>query len=158
MVPVAYMQGGGFFISVPLAVGDVVTLQFAERSLDQWLQTARKGSQRAVIPGDLGLHPLEGALALPTGPAPRGDLLQGVHATDLVIGLSGATPAGQIHITPTGDVLIGGSLATQAMVLGNALTAWLAALTVPTAMGPSGVPINAAGLPAVLSVKHKLNG
>jgi hypothetical protein len=158
MVPVGYMQGGGFFLSVPLAVGDVVLLVFAERSLDQWLQTAIKGSQRAIAPGDLGTHTLEGAVALPTGPAPRPELLQGVHATNLVIGLSGSTTAGQIHITPTGDVLIGGALATQAMVLGNALTAWLAALTVPTAMGPSGVPINAGGLPAVLSVKHKLNG
>ncbi len=105
MVPVGYMQGGGFFISVPLAPGDFVLLVFAERSLDQWLQTARKGSQRAIAPGDVGTHTLEGAVALPCGPAPRSALLQGVHATDLVIGhVSGN---GRIQITPTGEIRAG---------------------------------------------------
>jgi hypothetical protein len=107
MVPVGYMQGGGFFISMPIAVGDFVLLVFAERSLDQWLQTARKGSQRAITPGDVGTHTLEGAVALPCGPAPRSALLAGVHATDLVIGHVNGT--GQIHITPTGEVQLGGA-------------------------------------------------
>jgi len=90
MVPVAYMQGGGFFISVPLAVGDIVTLVFAERSLDHWIETAKRGGQRAQPAGDVGTHTLEGAIALPCGPAPRPSLLAGVDAADLVIG----SPAG----------------------------------------------------------------
>jgi Phage protein Gp138 N-terminal domain len=104
MVPVGYMQGGGFFISVPIAVGDFVLLVFAERSLDQWLQTARKGSQRAITPGDVGTHTLEGAVALPCGPAPRTALLAGVSATDLVIG---HVTGGRIQITPAGEILAG---------------------------------------------------
>ena len=156
MVPVGYMQGGGFFISVPLAAGDFVLLVFAERSLDQWLQTARKGSQRAITPGDMGTHTLEGAVALPCGPAPRSALLEGVHAQNLVIGVTGATAAKQIHITPDGAVLIGGDLALEPMVLGTALKTWLSAMTVPTAMGPSGTPINAPNLTTILSELHKL--
>jgi len=106
MVPVGYMQGGGFFVSMPLAAGDFVLLVFAERSLDQWLQTARKGSQRAINPGDMGTHSLEGAVALPCGPAPRSALLAGVHETDLVIG---HVTGSRIQITKDGYVLTGGT-------------------------------------------------
>lgn len=88
MVPVAYMQGGGFFVSLPLAVGDTVLLVFAERSLDTWIQTAERASKSPVLPGDLSMHSLEGAIALPVGPAPRSALLTGVDASDLVIATS----------------------------------------------------------------------
>lgn len=87
-VPIAYLQGGGWFISVPLKVGDFVTVIFAERSIDRWLATARKASQASVSTGDLGMHTLDGAIALPLGPAPIGELLEGVSATELVIGKS----------------------------------------------------------------------
>jgi len=91
MVPVAYMQGGGFFISLPLAVGDTVLLVFAERSLDTWIQNAERASRQPVMPGDLSMHSLEGAIAMPCGPAPRSALLTGVDASDLVIGTSSGT-------------------------------------------------------------------
>ena len=103
-VPVGYLQGGGFFISVPLAVGDIVTLIFAERSLDQWIETAKKGGKSPVVPGDVSTHSLEGAIALPVGPAPRSALLNGVSATDLVIGHDGGA---RIHITPGGVIHLG---------------------------------------------------
>lgn len=92
MVPVAYMQGGGFFISLPLRIGDPVLLLFAERSLDTWIQNARAGAKTPVVPGDLATHSLQGAIALPLGPAPRSGLLAGVDGSDLVIG----TAAGSI--------------------------------------------------------------
>jgi hypothetical protein len=102
-VPVAYMQGGGFYISVPLQPGDFVTLVFAERSLDHWLQVARKGRGQAVPAGDVGTHTLEGAIALPCGPAPRPELLAGCDAADLVIGgptgiLLRAKRDGSVHL------------------------------------------------------------
>jgi hypothetical protein len=125
MVPVGYMQGGGFFISVPIAVGDFVLLVFAERSLDQWLQTARKGSQRAIAPGDVGTHTLEGAVALPCGPAPRSALLAGVSATDLVIG---HVTGSRIQITPAGDVLAGGVSGHDFVALAAKVDARLAAI------------------------------
>lgn len=95
MVPVAILQGGGFFVSLPLHVGDIVLVLFAERSIDQWIETAKKGSKRAVVPGDVSTHPLEGAIALPCGPAPRSALLEGVSNADLVIGTA-AGPAMRI--------------------------------------------------------------
>lgn len=104
MVPVAFMQGGGFFISVPLAVGDIVTIMFAERSLDQWIEVAKKGGGRAINPGDVSTHTLEGAIALPCGPAPRSALLGGVSATDLVIGKDGGA---RIHIKGDGSIHLG---------------------------------------------------
>jgi hypothetical protein len=85
MVPVAYMQGGGFFLSVPLRPGDSVLLLFAERSIDSWIQNAAPGARTPVVPGDLSLHSLQGAIALPLGPAPRAGLLAGVDGSDLVI-------------------------------------------------------------------------
>lgn len=91
MVPVAYMQGGGFFLSVPLRPGDPVLLLFAERSLDSWIQNATPGAKTPVVPGDLSQHPLQGAIALPLGPAPRAGLLAGVDGSDLVIGTSAGT-------------------------------------------------------------------
>lgn len=102
MVPVAYMQGGGFFLSVPLRVGDPVLLLFAERSLDTWIQNATPGARTPVVPGDLSQHSLQGAIALPLGPAPRAGLLAGVDGSDLVI----ATAAGAVlaRFTSTGFV------------------------------------------------------
>jgi len=91
MIPVGYVQGGGFFLSVPLRVGDVVLLVFAERALDSWIENAMPGAKTPVIPGDLAQHSLQGAIALPLGPQPRSTLLSGVDPTDMVIGLEDGT-------------------------------------------------------------------
>ena len=104
MVPVGYPQGGGFFVSLPLAVGDVVLVVFAERSLDSWIELAKGGSRSPVIPGDLSMHSLQGAIALPCGPAPRSGLLQGVDPSDVVLGRKDGTilqrwkPDGSVEI------------------------------------------------------------
>lgn len=122
MVPVAYMQGGGFFISVPLAVGDVVLVVFAERSIDQWLEVAKKGSQRAINPGDVSTHSLQGAIALPCGPAPRAALLANVSATDLVIGHdSGA----RLHIAANGVIHAGDNQGAEFVALAQKVKAEL---------------------------------
>lgn len=91
MVPVGYPQGGGFFISLPLRVGDIVLVVFAERSLDNWIESGAPAKQTPIKPGDLSMHSLEGAIALPCGPAPRSALLTGVDAADLVIGTASGT-------------------------------------------------------------------
>ncbi len=91
MVPVGYMQGGGFFVSMPLRIGDVVLVVFAERSLDTWIENAIPGARSPVVPGDLSTHSLQGAIALPLGPAPRAALAAGVDGADMVIGTVGGT-------------------------------------------------------------------
>lgn len=55
-------------------------------------------------------------------------------------------------------VLIGSDSAAQPIPLGNALKSWLETHTHPTAMGPSGPPVQAPTLQTTLSVKHKLDG
>lgn len=119
MVPVGYYQGGGFFISVPLQPGDIVLVLFAERSIDQWIEVAKKGSQRAINPGDVSTHSLQGAIALPCGPAPRSALLANVSATDLVIGHdSGA----RVHISPSGVIHGGDESGAEFVALADKVT------------------------------------
>jgi phage gp45-like len=86
--------------------------------------------------------------------------------------LAAAGAPAYIHLKPNGDavikganvtldvttsVKIGSPSAAQAMVLGNQLQTILGALTVPTAMGPSGTPLNAANFPNFLSTKHDVD-
>lgn len=106
-VPVGFPQGGGFFMSLPLKVGDPVTVVFAERSIDQWIELATKAAPQAISPGDEGMHTLDGAIAIPCGPAPRRELLKSVHDTNLVIGVDSANGEGQIHIRPDGTIHLG---------------------------------------------------
>ena len=50
-----------------------------------------------------------------------------------------------------GKIHLGARTGTDAAVLGDALKLWLESMTVPTAFGPSGTPINAADLVNILS-------
>lgn len=125
MVPVGYMQGGGAFVSMPLAVGDFVTVIFAERSIDQWVELATKAAQRATSPGDRGTHTLDGAIALPCGPAPRRELLADVHAENVVIGFDGGA---QVHVRPDGTIHLGKDGADQYVALANKVATELTAL------------------------------
>lgn len=59
-VPVVFPRCGRFSMTFPLAAGDFVLLVFAERSLAAWRAI---GAQ--CDPGDLGMHGLDGAVALP---------------------------------------------------------------------------------------------
>ena len=142
-VPVAYPQGGGFFVSLPLQVGDFVVIQFSERSIDRWLTSARKNRQSTISTGDLGQHTLDGAIALPLGPAPLGELLEGVSGTDLVLGHVSGTPLLSMGtdgtVTRRGDLVVSGEVTA-----GAAVPATQVSLTTHehgTAMGPSTPPL-----------------
>jgi hypothetical protein len=124
MVPVAYVQGGGFFLSVPLRPGDAVLLLFAERSLDFWIEQARPGARSPVVPGDLAMHSLQGAIALPCGPRPRAALLEGVSGSDMVIGLENGTIL--MRFTPAGEVVW--AEGTQFVALANLVATELSRL------------------------------
>jgi hypothetical protein len=152
MVPVAYPQGGGCFISVPLAVGDIVTLVFAQRSLDYWIETARKNSQRAVDPGDVGMHVFEGAIAFPCGPAPRPELLADVHAENLVIGKDGGV---QIHITPDGTINLGGATLSDFVALASKVDQAIA--TLKTAIGEGFTAVGAGSAASGAAGKTKFD-
>lgn len=114
-VPIAFPQGGGFAITWPLAAGDFVLLVFAERSIDQWLATAAKSRQVAISTGDLGTHTLDGAVALPLGPAPLGHLLSPVSSTAMRLG---SDTGKAIYVTAT-KVNLGSSAPTDAVALAS---------------------------------------
>lgn len=64
-VPILYPRGAGgkFSMTWPLGSGDIVTLVFAERSLDRWVS----GDGAEANPGDLRKHQLSDAIAIPGG-------------------------------------------------------------------------------------------
>jgi hypothetical protein len=97
-VPVAYPQGGGFSITWPLHVGDFVLLIFSERSIRHWLATAIKTHEVTTSCQDVDPHTLDGAIALPLGPAPLGNLLVRNRSTDMVLGGENGK---RIYITPS---------------------------------------------------------
>lgn len=118
-VPLAFPQGGGFAITWPLAAGDFVLLVFAERSIDQWLATASKSRQVAISTGDLGTHTLDGAVALPLGPAPYAHLLSAVASDAMRLG---SDTGKAIFVTAT-KVNLGSSAPTDKVALASKVDA-----------------------------------
>jgi hypothetical protein len=109
-VPVAFPRGGGgFFMSFPLQKGDFVFVVFSERAIGAWRQ---KG--QATTPGDLRMHSLAGAVALPCL-YPSDDALDDAHASNMVLGKDGSTA--QIHLKSDGTVHLGGENGAQFVAL-----------------------------------------
>lgn len=150
-VPVLYPAFGPWSIVGSLVPGDEVFLAFCDRSLDAWKE-GQPGQD--VDPRDTRRHDLSDAVAIPQlrrrrNPLPSaGDGLRiGNQDGSVVITL---TPTGaSIHAPQV--LLEAGGDANQAFVRGQDLVAALQALTVPTAFGPSGPPLNAASFPPALS-------
>ena len=124
-VPVAHLQGGGFFVSVPLAVGDVVTLVFAQWSIDQWTESGERGSAAPVTSAATGLHSPSGAIAFPSGPMPVPSLLKDVSPDKLVIARDGAERiemgGGQVtiicpKIKLDGEVTVTGAIVAESTI------------------------------------------
>lgn len=78
-VPISFYRAGKSFISLPVHVGDIVELRFAERSLDIWLE---KGGE--VDPLDPRKFDLSDAIAYP-GVYPYNDPPAGATANDIII-------------------------------------------------------------------------
>lgn len=99
-VPVCFPRAGGFFVSFPIQAGDFVLLVFSERNIGAWLATGEQGD-----PGDVGMHTLDGAVAIP-GVYPSSEALGDASDTDMVLGKDGTSGA-QIKITSS-EVHLGG--------------------------------------------------
>lgn len=108
-VPVAFPRAGGFFVSFPIARGDMVLLVFAERSVKAWM---RQG--QAVDPGDRRMHPFDGAIAIP-GVYPNNSPLDDASSTDMVMGKDGETSP-KIVLKPSGDIVLNGGTKKVARV------------------------------------------
>ena len=111
-VPIAFPQGGGYFLTFPLAPGDSVLLVFSDQSLDEWVQrSSGVASSRSVRS-----HHITDAIAIP-GVRPFVAPLADADATTMAMGRDGG--AGQIHIRPD-RVDIGGRDIDAAKALARA--------------------------------------
>lgn len=156
-VPILYPAGGGWSFTWPLAVGNIVFLTFAERSIDDWL-LAQPGT--LVTPAQSRKHHLSDAICIPAL-RPRTQPIPNIDTTNLRI----QNDAGTVRIELTPDtarvkapnvVLDSGGAADQAIPRGDQLIAAIQAITVPTAFGPSGPPLNAGVFPSTLSATAKV--
>lgn len=106
-VPVEFPRSKEFAVTFPLAAGDTGLVVFSEMSIDQWRS---KGVNTS--PGDIGRHTLSGGVFRP-GLAPNVNALKtAAHVTNMVIGLDDDNA--QIHVTPSGSILIGADATKKA--------------------------------------------
>lgn len=160
-VPVHFPRGGGAFIHLPLAKDDLVLLVCSQRSLDVYLQGDGKTVHDVA---DARMHHVSDAIAFvglsTTQNVPqRLQSISADDAKDLIIGLEDGSaelhfqPGGKVYIRTAGsgnssfkdDALVRKSdLAKLVKWLNQTLLPAIKVLTVPTAAGPSGVPINVA--------------
>lgn len=87
-VPVLFPRAGGYFISLPIQMGDYVQVVFNEMCIDDFLTEASSTISFA------GRFCLQGAVAIP-GIYPQSKALTGAHKTNLVLGQDQGL---QIHI------------------------------------------------------------
>jgi len=141
-VPVQFMRGGGFFLTLPLVPGDLVCLHFMERSIDNYLS----GEGEDTDPDEFRTHDLSDAVAVP-GFYPFKRPIKDIDSANLVLGLDDGGI--QIHLTPDGtmELKLEGE-ADEAVALGKAMqlfwdTVFKPAYDAhvhPTGTGPSGPP------------------
>ncbi len=154
-VPVHFPRGGGAFIHLPISVGDLVLLVFAQRSLDRYLETDGK---QIIDTQDARRHHISDAVAF-AGLATSKNKVSVSTAADLIIGLEDGS--GELHVQPGGKFYFRAKGGAATPADGDALVRlsdlqklvnWLnktllpaiKSITVPTGTGPSGVPINTA--------------
>ncbi len=140
-VPIQVANGGGFRMTFPVAVGDVVVLVFADRSLDVWL--ARGGGP--VDPVDPRAHALsDGVVAIPsTNPAKPWTIRADAAAIGHEGGPQVVLKQGEIDLGGDGAGLEGAALGASLKTYLAGLKLWLAAHTHP---GPNQVPTQAGTL------------
>lgn len=136
-VPLGVMRGGGFFVWMPVAVGDSVLVLFSDLSADVW----RAGDGTAQDPGWVGKHTMDSPFAVPMV-APDAKIFTdpGADSGKLIIGKD-SSPA-QIRLSAT-DIELGNAPTTAvalASLTDAVLQALLAALNTasssPAPIGP----------------------
>lgn len=141
-VPVIFPGGGPFTLTFPLVKGDEGLLLFSERAIDFWFE---KGKTQE--PSELRFHDLSDAFFL-AGVQSKPRFLGSVSTS--AIELRGRDPAGPKISLSTSKVSLGKGT-KQKSLKGEETVAQIKLITVPTGMGPSGVPINASAFDPCLS-------
>lgn len=129
-VPVAFLRGSGYFMTVPLAAGDTGMLIFSELPIDRWRSTGQESH-----PVNARRHGVGNAVFYP-GITPRAKALTETGVSDhMVLGKEGGC---QIHVKPAEVNLDGGPSAT-AVALAQLIETRFTALYAAIAAGFTGV-------------------
>lgn len=105
-VPICFPSGGGFLVTLPIAIGDEVLVVFASRCIDAWWQSG--GVQR---PAEARMHDLSDGFAIP-GPRSQANLPAGsISSTDLEI----RNGAGTTYFSITSGGKLGAANATTSL-------------------------------------------
>ena len=155
-VPVIHLRSGTALIRMPIARGDIVTLVFSDRSIEQWVQ----GSGEAKYPDDPRLLPLSDPYAIPGG-YPRGRRKTAANPDALEVVLE---PGTKLTIGNGTDELLAIAHAsfTALQSACDRLSDTLAGIklitvTCAAAGSPSSVPINVATFTALESQVDSLS-
>jgi len=120
-VPLGIMRGGGFFVWLPVAVGDSVLVIFSDLSTDTW----RSGEGQPTDPGFVGVHSMDSAFAVPMIAYDSKFFADPANApTKLLIGKDGS-PA-QIRLSAT-DIELGNAV-TDAVGLASKIDSAVATI------------------------------
>lgn len=115
-VPVVFIRGGAYFVTVPLAEGDTGMLVFSELPIDRWRSTGQEAH-----PVNARRHGLGNAVFFP-GVRPRAQALAAPGIADhLVLGAEGGC---QVHVEPDA-VRLGSAAASDPVPLESKLQAEL---------------------------------
>lgn len=142
-VPLIYPRTSTAMIRLPVSQGDLVTLIFADRSLEAWIN----GDGTAADTQDVRQHHLTDAYAI-LGGYPRGNAADWTNPDALEIEVAAGT---KITIGNGDDELLQiasdafGSLKSLCQQMSSALAAMeLITVVAPSGGGTTGVPLNAA--------------
>jgi Phage protein Gp138 N-terminal domain len=115
-VPICFPSGGGFTITMPIAVDDEVLLVFAARCIDAWWQSGGTGN----LPMEYRMHDLSDGFAIP-GPKSIPKTISGISATDLQIRNNAGTT--YLSITAAGKIGFTNAATSLKTILSNLNTA-----------------------------------
>ena len=127
-VPMGIIRGGGFFVWIPVAIGDSVLLICSDLSTDTW----RSGEGQPQDPGFVGKHTLDSPFAIPMiAPDAKFFADPAAAPTKLIIGKDGS-PA-QIRLSAT-DIELGNA-ATSHVALAELVATELGKIQTTLATG-----------------------
>lgn len=150
-VPVQFLRWGGFVFRCGIKPGDSVSLVMSDRELEIFLSAPVAD---LVTPQSRRMLSINDAVATP-GFGVWADPIPGLADMELVIGREDGT--GELRIGVDGAMRFGPAAAVfEPAIKGDTLVTSLQSLTVPTAFGPSGPPINAASFTAAKSATVKV--
>lgn len=135
-VPLGCLRGGGFFVWVPVTVGDSVLLVYSDLSADTW----RSGDGSPQPPGFAGRHTADSAFALPMyAPDAKALASPQTDANKVIIGKDG----GSTQIKISGSDIELGAAVTDYVALASKIDSFINLFVTAPPGAPSETGYNA---------------